>query len=108
MTKKKEDRDQSWRQDLDLEEDPQKKRKLVKCKSCKKRISVLAETCPSCGAPGIVEKNSMAGVWSFLIICIIFILIYYSDYGRYYTCKLILVINKDIDANIFNNFCVYY
>ena len=97
----------NWRQDLGLEEDPQKKRKLVKCKSCKKRISVLAETCPGCGAPGIVAKNSMAGVWSFLIICITLILIFYTGIGRFYTCKLILFINKDIDANVFNNFCVY-
>ena len=75
----------NWRQDLGLEEDPQKKRKLVKCTSCKKRISVLAETCPGCGAPNeskeIVAKNSYAVFWSILTLSFGLILLFHCELG---------------------------
>ncbi len=113
MSKKnKNDRDQNWRIELGLEEGPQKKSKLIKCKSCKKRISVLAETCPGCGAPNeskeISEKKSMAGVYIFLLICFILILIFYTYHGRLYSCKLIyFFFSEVIDGDFYNNNCFY-
>ena len=75
----------NWRQDLGLEEAPQKKSKLIKCTSCKKRISVLAETCPGCGAPNeskeISEKNSYAAVWGILTILFILFLMFHCELG---------------------------
>ena len=114
MSKKnKNDRDQSWRRELGLEEGPQKKSKLIKCKSCKKRrISVLAETCPGCGAPNeskeISEKTSMAGVYILLLICFIFVLIFYTYHGRLYSCKFIyFFFGEMIDADFYNINCYY-
>ncbi|MDB4154247.1 hypothetical protein N9682_03850 [Candidatus Pelagibacter sp.] len=112
--KNNDERDQSWRKELGLElEDEAKKikksnknvnkddggdwytnknqpkakftRKLEKCTSCGKKISVLAETCPSCGAPNeskeIVEKNSNAAVWSMLSIVFILFLLFHCELG---------------------------
>ena len=77
------------RQELGLDDAPKsvnlKKRKLEKCTSCGKKISVLAETCPSCGAPNeskeIVEKNSNAAVWSMLTIVFILFLMFHCELG---------------------------
>ena len=79
----------NWRQELGLDDAPKsvnlKKRKLEKCTSCGKKISVLAETCPSCGAPNeskeIVEKNSNAAVWSMLTIVIFLFLMFHCQLG---------------------------
>jgi hypothetical protein len=84
-TKPKKEYTGNWRQDLGLEEAPQKKSKLIKCTSCKKRISVLAETCPGCGAPNeskeIVAKNSNAAVWSILSVLFILFLMFHCELG---------------------------
>ena len=85
MSKKnKDDRDQSWRKELGLEEGPQKKSKKIS------------------------EKNSMAGVYILLLICFIFVLIFYTYHGRLYTCKFIyFFFGEMIDADFYNINCYY-
>lgn len=61
------------------------KRKLEKCSSCDKKISVLAETCPSCGAPNdskeIKKKNSNAAVWWIYTLLFILFLMFHCELG---------------------------
>ena len=112
IMKNDDERDQSWRKELGLDDGEKKikksnknvnkddggdwytdknqpkakfTRKLEKCTSCGKKISVLAETCPSCGAPNeskeIIEKNSNAAVWTMLSIVLILFLWFHCELG---------------------------
>ena len=56
---------------------------LINCKSCNKRISEEAKTCPDCGAP-TASKNARI-VWGILGVLSIIIVLFHCELGIPFT-----------------------